>query len=106
MRVMSVYFGRKDTPFVRPAQPRQETITDLYGPWREACYDNVRDANETDAEGDVRFARYAELQDRIIAMRPRSARETAMQFIVETDDDRSHYRPEYFNRLRLTAEGI
>lgn len=106
MRVMSVYFSRKDTPFVRPAQPRSETITDLYARWREACYDRVRDAEETEEQGDVRFARYAELQDRITAMRPRSARELAMQMIVETDNGGSSYRPEYFDRLRLVAEGI
>lgn len=106
MRVMSVYLGRADTPFVSPPQPLKPTITELFGQWRDASYDSVRDANETDEEGDARFARYAELQDEITSMRPRSAREMAMQIVVETDDGRSEYRQAFFEGLRLIAQGI
>lgn len=105
MRVMHVYFGRKDSPFISSPQTRQPTITELYGQWREACYHGVRNGEETEEQSEVRFARYAGLQDRITAMRPRSARELAMQLIVETDDGCSSYRASYFDRLRLTAEG-
>jgi hypothetical protein len=103
MRVMHVYFGRKDTPFLSPVQPRRENITDLFEQWRSERSDR---AGETDAQAAARFDRYAELQRKITGMRPRSAREVAMQLVVETDDGDSDYRPEFFRQLRLIAMGM
>ncbi len=103
MRLMSVYFGRKDTPLVRPAQPRPVTIADLFGQWQA---ERVGTTRETTAEADARCTRCSELQASITAMRPRSVREAAMQLVVETDDGESDYRPAFFRRVRsLAMEG-
>jgi len=102
MRVMSVYFGRSDTPFVAPASVIP-TITTLFPKWTKAREDR---ADEAPAETDARMSRYQYLQRRITAMRPRSVREAAMQFVVETDDGDSEYRDAFYRRLRrLAVEG-
>lgn len=106
MRVMHVYFGRKDTPFLKPAPPRMPRITDLFEQWQEVKYDPARHANETGEEGNARFARYGELQDKILATRPRSVREVAMQFVVETDDGINGVGAGFFQQIRLVAMGI
>lgn len=103
MRVMHVYFSRKDTPFRSPPQPRSETITDLFEQWRGERPDR---AGETDAQAAARFDRYAELQRKITGMRPRSVREAAMQVVVETDDGESDFRQEFFEGLRRLAMGV
>jgi len=102
MRVMSVYFGRSDTPFVVPASATA-TITTLFPEWNEARQDRDEEpATDTEA----RMSRYQDLQRRITAMRPRSVREAAMQFVVETDDGESEYRETFYRRLRrLAMEG-
>lgn len=102
MRVMSVYFARSDTPFVTPASAAP-TITSLFEEWNVARQDR---ADEATADTDARMSRYQVLQRRITAMRPRSVREAAMQFVVETDDGGSEYREAFYRRLRrLAIEG-
>jgi hypothetical protein len=102
MRVMSVYFGRSDTPFVVPASVAP-TITTLFEEWNKARQDRPY---EPTAETDGRISRCQDLQRRITAMRPRSVREAAMQFVVETDDGDSEYRKAFYRRLRrLAMEG-
>lgn len=102
MRVMSVYFGRADTPFLVPASATP-TITTLFPEWNEARQD--RD-DEPAAETEARMCRCQDLQRRITGMRPRSVREAAMQFVVETDDGDSEYRESFYRRLRrLALEG-
>jgi hypothetical protein len=103
MRVMSVYLGRKETPFVKPAVTRPETIIDLFEQWRTERLDQ---SNESERQSDARFQRYAELQRRITGMRPRNVREAAIQLVVETDDGDSDFRPEFFDRFRLVAQGV
>lgn len=103
MRVMHVYFGRQGTPFVRPARPHAPTITDLFDDWKIERADRP---GETAEQSAARFLRYEELQRKITALRPRSARELAMQFVVETDDGESDFRPEFLQRLRLMVEGV
>lgn len=103
MRVMQVYFGRMDTPFLRPAQSRPVTITGLFDQWRGERPDR---AGETDAQAAARFDRYADLQRKITSMRPRSVKEAAIQLIVETDDGDSDFRPQFLDRLRLIAQGL
>lgn len=102
MRVMSIYFGRKDTPFLTPPQPRPPTVTDLFEQWRDARVDQ---AGEKEAQREARLERCAELQRKITGMRPRSVREVAMQLVVETDDGDSDFRQEFYARLRLVAFG-
>ena len=102
MRVMSIYFGRKDSPFLSPPQPRQPTITDLFGHWQDARQDH---SSETNDQYEARYERYLVLQAKITSMRPRSVREAAIQIMVETDDGCREYRPEFFNRIRLIALG-
>lgn len=56
-----------------------------------------------DASGDDNFARYLDLRARITGAIPASARELAMQIVVETDDGDSDYREEFFARVRMLA---
>lgn len=100
MRVMHVYFGRAARAFVSPAQPRPDTITALFAEWQDERVDR---RGETEAQSDARHARYLALQDKITSARPRTVREFAMQFVVETDDGDSEYRPEFYARLRYIA---
>ncbi len=100
MRVMSVYFGRKDSPFLSPPQPRPASIPDLFEQWRD-LRENRSGLGE--AESAARYERYAELQAQITSMRPRTVREAAIQLVVETDDGDSDYRPAFFQRLRYIA---
>lgn len=109
MRVMSLYFGRSATPFVRPTDSAPvdapATISDLFAKWLEANRDD-RAADETAEQFDVRWREYVALQRRITSMRPRTVREAAMQFVVETDDGSSEYRDAFYRRLRqLAVEG-
>ncbi len=99
MRVMSVYLGRSDTPFVAPVSVTP-TISSLFPDWNKARQDR---ADEATAETDARMSIYQDLQRRITAMRPRSVREAAMQFVVETDDGESEYRGAFYRRLRRMA---
>ena len=102
MRVASIYFGRSDSPFIRPAPAfgAAPTITELFDEWHAARHDG---ADETENQANTRFARYQDLQRRITAMRPKSVREAAMQFMVETDDGESDYRDAFYRRLRRLA---
>lgn len=103
MRVMSIYFGRKDTPFVvSRSATAAPTIADLFGQWREVRQDRT---GETEKDVAARLKRYAELQTQVLAKRPHTVRELAMQFVVETDDSESAYRDEFYGRLRLLAMG-
>lgn len=103
MRVMSIYFGRKDTPFVvAHSATVAPTIADLFDQWREARQDGT---DETEEDVAARLERYAELQSQVLAKRPRTVRELAIQFVVETDDSESAYRDEFYGRLRLLAMG-
>jgi len=106
MRVMAVYFGRTDTPFVRPAISASDapaTITSLFPQWQAARQDPE---SEGEDEAAARMGRYVALQRRITAMRPGTVREAAMQFVVESDDGESEYREAFYRRLRrLAMEG-
>ncbi len=59
-----------------------------------------------DTSDDASFARYLDLQARITSAPPASARELAMQWVVETDDGDSDFRDVFFARIRsLAMEG-
>lgn len=105
MRVMSIYLGRSETPFVRPVAAPVEappSIADLFGQWLE-IRDTVHHASG--AEADALHGQYVRLQRRITAMVPTSAREAAMQLVTETDDGESECRGAYFRRVRKLAMG-
>lgn len=104
MRVMSIYFGRKDTPFVTSREAnRTPTIADLFEQWSDTLLDP---ADEAEGEAAARLDRYVTLQRQILAMRPRTVRDLATQFVVETDNGESDFRQEFFQCLRLIAEGL
>lgn len=103
MRVMSIYFGRADTPFVASRTANlAPTMTELFEQWREARQDR---AAETKDEATARLERYLALQRQILAKRPRTARDLAMQFVVETDDGDNDHRTAFLERMRLIAFG-
>lgn len=106
MRVMSIYLGRSGTPFVRRAAAPVETrptVSDLFAEWQAACARVC--ASQSDDEARAHMADYWRLQRRIGAMRPATAREAAMQFMVETDDGESDYRNAFYRRVRKLAMG-
>jgi hypothetical protein len=57
-------------------------IEELYGEWLALEAEPYPDTEEGDAE---RFARYCDLQARIIAQRPVTARELAIIYYVDSD---------------------
>lgn len=104
MRVMSIYLGRSETPFVRPgaAPAAAPSIADLFKQWLE-----IRDTahHASGADFDALHAQYVRLQRRITAMVPSNAREAAMQLVTETDDGESDFRNAFFRRVRKLAMG-
>ena len=84
--------------------PSDSTIAELFANWRAAA--DAVSAAATEAESSQHFRAYVRLQRRITAMAPTSARDAAMQFVVETDDGGSDYRDTFFRRVRkLAMEG-
>lgn len=87
-----------------PHREEQTAIAILFADWcaaRGSC-----DAADTEAEALAHHARYVRLQRRITAMRPATARDAAIQLMVETDDNGSEYRDAFYRRVRkLAMEG-
>jgi hypothetical protein len=84
-----------------PALAKSESINDLFPAWlatRDACSEAT-----SDAEREGLLEAYTRLQERITAMVPASARDLAMQLVVETDDSESDYRASFYARVRKLA---
>lgn len=102
MRLASIHLGRAGRS-AAPVETRP-AVSDLFAEWQAVC---ARvSASRTDDEANVHMRAYWRLQRRIGAMRPATAREAAMQFMVETDDGESDYRNAFYRRVRKLALGV
>jgi hypothetical protein len=75
-------------------------IETLFSDWIAICAEAQGDIDE-----DQYFARYKALQDRIIGVKPLSARDLAIQHYVDTDCDGSGHSDEFRERLNCLALG-
>lgn len=79
-------------------------ILDLFSRWRAAA--DASSAAPTAAEADRSVDGYFRLRDEIIATAPGSAREAAIQFIVDTDNGDSDFSEGFLARTRSMAFGV
>jgi len=77
------------------------SIPDMYKEWLEVR--NRDNSGMTDAEDEADFARYCDLQDRIVAADPQTPRDVAIQFLVDTDDMDGDVTEGFLRRLRQLA---
>lgn len=78
----------------------ESKISTMYALWLAIRDDTTQCA---EAEYDAAYRRYADLQQRIVAETPLSARDVAIQFVVETDDGDSCHRDVFLTQMRALA---
>ena len=76
-------------------------IVALFARWRAAA--DAANTATTEAEAQRHMAEYFRLQDAIVTTAPASAREAAIQFIVETDNGDSDFSDDFLRRTRSLA---
>ena len=67
-------------------------IADLYAEWSQVREKTFPDDERTRAN----YAVYCQLQEQILSIEPKTARDFAVQLVVETDHGESDYRPGFF----------
>ena len=78
------------------------SIPDLYRQWRACREGNWYGMKEGDL--DANFVAYQRLQSAIVAAEPRTARDVAIQFLVDSDSHESENSAGFVNSMRQLAE--
>ena len=93
------------------AETSNSEIEDLYRQWLDCVAEDAtkRTAEEiaamAEGEQEAINERYQDLQEKITAMTPTTARELAISLLVEKDGGGSDTRPEYNERVQRLANG-